>query len=233
MNSNRISDTEIINIIDREISQGDLHPDCKAKAEAESAGNYDLMISRYFLIRIEMLKSQEIQKPDRTKAFEDRKIAAANQQLIRYRVNNISATQIKTKQQKRKNLIHLSGNIILSISSFGMISALMVLLGYNIHTLPYLLIAGGVLACLVIPYLFSKISIKKRMVSYQSTLAAICIFTCMGSATSGLILMQQNPPTYAPMMQQYANQPTNTPQPSEALSVQPAKSGGSMATTTP
>ena len=236
MNSNTLSDTEIFNVIDREISQGDLEPACQKLADQESQGNYDLMISRYFLARIEMLKNhqnlskgqgQKIQDSSRSIALEERKIATANNHLVRYRVNQASQEDLEVNKKNLDTLINISGNIILILSSISIISAIMILLGHTIHTLPYLVIIGSVIVSLALPYLLSKISIKSCMVSYQTTLAALCIFTCMGSAATGIYLMKMNPSNYHPE-EQIAGQVLQSQD--QEIALKPAKSGNSVVT---
>ncbi len=51
--------TEIFSIIDREILTSDLEASCHVEALLESKGNYDLMISRYFLKRVKMLQEDD------------------------------------------------------------------------------------------------------------------------------------------------------------------------------
>ncbi len=247
MNTTTLSDTEIFNIIDKEISQGDLEPTCEAIAEQESQGNYDLMISRYFLARIETLKNQQvdtttrsselalspaelIEKATRSVALEERKIASANQHLVRYRVDTASAVdEAKKKKKNRKNIICVSGNMILALSSVSVISALLILLGHTVQTLPYLKIMACVAVSLATPYLFSKISIKNCIITYQSTLTAICLFTCLGSAATGFLLLKKNPPSYNPVDEK-ALQLTQADleEKSVEIALKPAKSGSSV-----
>jgi len=230
MNPSTLSDTEIFTIIDREISLGDLDPGCKAEAEQDSKGNYDLMISRYFLVRIEQLKNQKAENTNRSSALEERKIASANQHLVRYRVNQAALENKQNNIKKSRNkIMYISGNILLTLSSLSAISAIMILLGHTIHTLPYLMILGGVALSLFIPYLFSKISFKSCMISYQTTLTALCIFTCLGSAASGVFLMKMDPPAYN-SQEQLAGQNEQAQERSVEISLKPAKSASSVVT---
>lgn len=190
-----LSDTEIIRIIDKEISESRLEPTCYAEAKEESKGNYDLMISRYFLKRVEMLKIQQVVKMDRAEALDARKRAAATQ-LVRYKSRHNETKELKQKKKTRALQRDLIGNVILIVSSISALSALLILQGYTVYSMSYLFITSMVVLFIVLPYLLSNVVFRKIHVAYQSSLALMCIVMCLGSVACGILVMKQNPPNY-------------------------------------
>ena len=108
----KLTDSEIYTIIDSEISNDRLDCVCKEMAERESGGNYDLMISKYFLKRVEELKGERIFSDDRAEALDKRKIEAAKKIISSDSVNQIEANG--SKGDNLNGVFHsILGNLIL------------------------------------------------------------------------------------------------------------------------
>ena len=198
MNASKLNDTQILMIINNEIDNRAFEPVCHEQAERESNGNYDLMVSLYLLKRIEVLQGQSLQNRSREDELEARKVDSANK-LIRYRTARKSAENANSREQKergRRVFTIIMSNVILILGVVSVISAFMVLQGHTIYSLPYFLIGGVVVACLIFPYLLSSISIKRFRLPYQTCLKVLCIIMCTGSLLSGMKLLKKNPRNY-------------------------------------
>ncbi|MGJ8656494.1 MAG: hypothetical protein ACSHX6_08580 [Akkermansiaceae bacterium] len=234
MNNKRQNGADVMAIIDSEIASGNLHAVCKAEAERESNGNYDLMISRYFLKRVSMLNEPEAVSSKLVDADERVKVAVNGSaghrtKIVRYQhVQDDAATRMSKKKQ-HELCANIFGNLILILSSVSVISAMMILKGFTVQSMPYLFLFGVVLLCLVLPHLFSRVVFKKFSFPYQSYLKLMCIFMCMGSVASGIKLMKTNPENYAVQEERSTVVEPEAPVANEVqINISPVKSDSSV-----
>ncbi|MGJ8656803.1 MAG: hypothetical protein ACSHX6_10165 [Akkermansiaceae bacterium] len=192
MKSTKLSDTEIYSIIAMEISTSRLDGACREKAELESGGNYDLMISRYFLMRIEELKEKNVECGYKEAALEQRKVDAANK-IIRNRVNKVKGRSRLMGVRRDVFFSSIIWNVILIVSTISAMSAYLVLRGDSLQNLPYASIIGVLITCLVLPCALSNMTLKSNPIQYRTILSAFCIIMCLGSLVSGLLLMKKGP----------------------------------------
>ncbi len=181
----KLTESEIYTIIDSEISNDRLDGACKEVAERESGGNYDLMISRYFLKRVEELKGKRVFSDDRSKALDQRKIEAAKKILLRDSARQIEATV--SKNDDLNGVFHsVLGNLILVGSSASAVITYLVLNGENVS---YSVIAMVATICVVLPVLLSQMPIIKDLISYRMSLSVLGIIMCLVFVIQGVQLI--------------------------------------------
>jgi len=190
MKAIELTDSEIYTIIDSEISNGRLDRGCKEMAERDSGGNYDLMISKYFLKRVEELRGKKGFSDDRAEALDQRKIAAAKKIL--------SSGEVKQRDTNISNRSHsfgvfnlIFGNLVLIGSSASAVIAYLISNGESVS---YSVIGVVAAICIFLPVFLSQLPVIKNLISYRVSLAVLGIIMCLIYIIHGLLLIGNDSP---------------------------------------